>query len=549
MTTGAQPESRGQKLLDLVVVGAGVSGIHAVHRALQRGWRVRAFEAGSSVGGAWYWNRYPGCRVDIEGFEYSYSFSEELQQEWTWSERYPSQPEVERYLNHVCDRFGLRSHFTFGTRVESAHFDDVGHCWTLSTDRGETVRARTLIMATGTYSQPYRPQFEGLDDFKGLQLRSSSWPKEPVDFTGKRVGLIGTGASGVQITPIVAKQAAHLSVFQRTAVYTVPLRNHPADAQRTREIKADYAPTREAERVSAIGFTHLHSRPAPPVTRSALEVSNEERRRIYEDCWASGGLCFYYTFTDLLTDPAANRTLEAFFKEKIRSRVSDPRIAELLTPRAEEPALTKRLAGDTGYCEAMERPNVELVDLRAEPIRRFTAGGIVVGEREIPLDIIIFATGFDFGTGAFSRIDIRGRGGRRLVDEWAHGVRTFLGMMTHGYPNLFWVAGPGSLFYNPMLNAQYQVQQIERFLDGRENADDLVEATAEAVAEWTALHNSIAESTLFTQGNNYFVGGNVPGKPREVPLFLGGFPLYVEHCDAAARERSCFVAQRRASAA
>ena len=547
MNSKAQAQPRASELLDLVVVGAGVSGIYSVYRARQRGWSVRAFEAGTGVGGAWYWNRYPGCRVDIEGFEYSYSFSKDLQQEWTWSERYPSQPEVERYLNHVCDRFDLRSSFTFRTRIESVHFDDTSRTWTLRTDGGETVRARVVVLATGIYSQPNRPHFAGLDDFTGRKLYSSSWPREPVDFSGQRVALIGTGASGIQITPLVARQAAHLSVLQRTAVYTVPLRNGPADPERTREIKADYEDTRHAQWESDIGFTHLHSRPAPLVTRSALSMSDEERMRIYEDRWASGGLSYYYTFTDLLTDPDANRTLEIFFKDKIRSRVSDPRIAELLTPRS-EPVLTKRLAGDTGYLETMERPNVELVDLRAEPIRRFTANGIVVGERELPLDAVIFATGFDFGTGAFARIDIRGRGGRRLVEDWAQGVRTFLGMMTHGYPNLFWIAGPSCPFYNPMLNAQYQFAQIERFLDGRADADEPVEATAEAVAEWTTLHNSIGDMTLFMKGDNYFVGANVQGKPREIPLFLGGFQLYKERCDTAARDRSCFVAVPRVSA-
>lgn len=548
MTRISQTRAGAPQTLDMVVVGAGVSGLYSVHRAVQRGWTVRAFEAGTGIGGAWYWNRYPGCRVDIEGFEYSYSFSKELQQEWTWTERYPSQPEVERYLNHVCDRFELRPHFTFRTRVEAVQFDDTERCWILRTEGGETVRARTVVLATGIYSQPNRQHFAGLDDFKGRQLFSSRWPREAVDFSGQRVGLIGTGASGVQITPIVARQAAHLSVLQRTAVYTVPLRNGPADPERTREIKADYDVTRSAQWWSDLGFTHLHSRPAPPVTQSALSIDDAERRRIYEDRWASGGLAYYYTFTDLLTDPEANRTLEEFFKEKIRSRVSDPRIAELLTPRA-EPALTKRLAGDTGYLETMERPNVDLVDLRAEPIRHFTSSGIVVGDREIPLDTVIFATGFDFGTGAFARIDIRGRGGRRLADDWSHGVRTFLGMMTHGFPNLFWIAGPSCPFYNPMLNAQYQFAQIERFLDGRPDVDDLVEATPEAVAEWTALHNSIGESTLFMKGNNYFVGANVEGKRREIPMFLGGFQLYKERCDAAARDRSCFVAAPRVSAA
>lgn len=533
---------------DLIIVGAGVSGIYAIRHALQRGWSVRCYEAGSGVGGTWYWNRYPGCRVDIEGAEYSYSFSEELQQDWTWSERYPSQPEVERYCKHVCERFGLLPHITFNTRIDAAHFDEADRVWIVRTDSGARVRARVVVMAAGLYSQPYRPSFAGLDDFEGQKIYSSRWPERPVDFTGKRVGLLGTGASGVQLAPIIAAQAGHLSVLQRTATYTVPLRNLPLDEGQARRLKANYPALREAERVSGIGFTHLHMRPTPPPSLSALAVSDEERLRIYEDRWASGGLSFYYTFIDLLSDETANRTLERFLKDKIRTRVSDPEIARKLTPGPEEPVMTKRLTGDTGYCEAMERANVELVDLRAEPIRRFTRKGLIVGEREIALDIIVFATGFDFGTGALARIDIRGRGGRALKDHWEQGVRTYLGMMSHGFPNLFWISGPGCPFYNPMLLAQYQFAQIERFLDGREDAQEPLEATAEAEAEWTALHHSIAEQTLFLKGQNYFVGANIPGKRRESSLFLGGFPLYVEHCDRAASKREGFVGAPRAAA-
>ncbi len=528
------------KILDVVVIGAGLSGIYAVHGARQRGWTVRAFEAGSGVGGAWFWNRYPGCRVDIEGVEFSYAFSDELQQEWTWSERYPSQPEVERYLNHVCDRFDLRQHITFNTRVKSVHFDEDRCYWQLSTEAGETVLAHRVILATGLYSQPHRPPFKGLDSFEGRQLFTSNWPSDAVSFAGKRVGLIGTGASGIQIAPIIAREAAQLSVLQRTAVYTVPLRNGPADPQRMREIKTNYSALRKAEADSALGFTHLHSRVAPPVTQSALEVSDEERRRIYEDRWNSGGLCFYYTFTDLLSDEKANNTLAAFFEEKIRSRVSDPKIAKLLTPR-DQPAMTKRLAGDTGYLETMERDNVELVDLRAEPIQTFTPNGIIVGDREIALDIIVFATGFDFGTGAMAQLDIRGRDGRCLREAWSDGVCTYLGLMAPKFPNLFWISGPGCPFYNPMLLAQYQFAQIERFVDQHAESGEPVEATEAAAAEWTELHNSIGNSTLFTKGDNYFIGGNIAGKPREVPLFLGGFQVYSEHCDKAAHTPGQFV--------
>ena len=547
MATQIESSSRPARHYDLVVVGAGISGLYAIHRALKRGWSVRAFEAGSGVGGTWYWNRYPGCRVDIEGFEYSYSFSEELQQEWEWSERYPPQAELERYCNHVCDRFGLRPHIAFDTRVAAAHFDEATQRWLVRTDRGEVVSARLLVMATGIYSEPYCPPFEGLDDFAGLQLQSSRWPREPQDFSGKRVGIIGTGASGVQLTPILAKEAARLTVFQRTASYTVPLQNRKADPALSREIKANYAALREAERVSGAGFTTVHQRPVPPPSISALEVSDEERRRVYEDRWASGGLCFYHAFTDLLTDERANRTLEVFFKDKIRSRVNNPAVADKLTPRM-NPVLTKRLAGDTGYCEAFDRDNVDLVDLRAEPIRRFTKTGLVVGEREVPLDVIIFATGFDLGTGAMAKIDIRGRDGLALNEHWAQGIRTYLGMMSHGFPNLFWLFGPGCPFYNPVLLAEYQVEQIERFLDGRADPDEPIEASAQAEAEWSALSNAIAEMTLFTKGQNYYMGDNIPGKPRVVTVFLGGFPLYVEHCDRAVATRSGFLSRTLATA-
>jgi cation diffusion facilitator CzcD-associated flavoprotein CzcO len=531
---GANPPA-----FDMVVVGAGISGLISIHRARQRGWSVCCFEAGSGVGGTWYWNRYPGCRVDIESFEYSYSFSEDLQQEWTWSERYAPQPELERYLNHVADRFGLREHIRFDTRIAAAHWNAQTQRWTVRSDGGHTVSARLLVMATGTYSDPYRPHIEGIEQFRGLQLQSSRWPREPVEFRGKRVGIIGTGATGVQLTPILAQQADRLTVFQRTASYTVPLQNHAADPEWSRERKKTYAELREAQRVSSAGFTTVHSKPVPPPVRSALEVSEAERRRVYEERWSSGGLSFYHAFTDLLTSEPANRTLEAFFREKIRSRVKDPEVARKLTP-VHNPALTKRLAGDTRYCETFDRDNVELVDLRAEPIRRFTATGLVVGDREVPLDIIIFATGFDLATGAMGKIDIRGRDGRVLKDEWKDGIRTYLGMMSHGYPNLFWLFGPGSPFYNPVLLAQYQVEQIERFVDALPRGQGCVEATAAAQAEWSQLTQDIGAMTLFTKGQNYYMGDNIPGKPREVTLFLGGFPMYCEHCEAAATSRKGF---------
>jgi len=539
-TSAADSSGRSAPAFDVVVIGTGFCGLYMIHRARQRGWRVRAFETGSGVGGTWYWNRYPGCRVDIEGFEYSYSFSKELEQEWEWSERYPPQPELERYCNHVADRFGLREDIQFDTRVTAAHYDESTRHWTVVTDRGESVTARVVVAATGTYSDPYRPDFEGADEFQGLKLQSSRWPREPVNFEGKRVGIIGTGASGVQLTPILARQAKQLTVFQRTASYTVPLQNHKADAEDTRTRKATYEVLRDAQWASGAGFTTVHSKPVPPPTRKVFEVSDEERTRVYEERWASGGLSFYHAFVDLLVDEKANRTLEVFMNDKIRSRVKNPDVARKLTP-TQNPVLTKRLAGDTGYCEAFDRDNVELVDLRAEPIQKFTRTGLVVGDREVPLDVIIFATGFDLGTGAMSRIDIRGRDGRSLKDEWSQGIKTYLGMMAHGFPNLFWLFGPGSPFYNPVLLAEYQVEQIEKFLDGCEGPDDVVEATPAAEKEWSDLTNAIANMTLFTKGKNYYMGDNIPGKPRAATLFLGGFQLYAQTCEKAVTTREGLV--------
>lgn len=418
---------------DVVVIGAGVSGIYFIHLARQRGWTVQCFEAGSGVGGTWYWNRYPGCRVDVESLEYSYSFSEELQQEWSWAERYAGQPEVERYCNHVVDRFGLRPHICFNSRLEAAHFDEAIGRWTVRTDTGEAVIARFLIMATGAQSAPVPPSFQRLQEFRGTQLQTSLWPREQPPLAGKRVGVIGTGASGVQVIQTIAPEVAHLTVFQRTAAYSVPLRNALMDPEHLRQVKSRYADLRKALAESFAGTTTLHSQIDPPPTRSALEVSAEEREREYEDRWASGGLCFYNAFTHLLLDEKANATLDNFLREKLRMRVRKPDLAEKLTPRG-YPVLTRRLAGDTGYYEVFNRDNVELVDLNAEPVRHFTPSGIVVGEREISLDVVVFATGFDTSTGALSRIDIRGRGGRTMKDEFARGQWTFFGADGCGLP-------------------------------------------------------------------------------------------------------------------
>lgn len=519
---------------DVVVVGAGFAGMYTIHRLRQMGLSVQCFEAGGDVGGTWYWNVYPGCRVDIESFEYSYSFSDELQQEWKWSERYASQPELLRYCRHVAERFDLRRSIRFDTRITQAHFDEASGHWRVATQHGDTVTAQFCIFATGLISEPHMPHFDGLEDFRGDKYLSSRWPREPVDFSGKRVGIIGTGASGVQMIPIVARQAQHLSVFQRTPTFTVPLQNKPMDPDLEREMKARYRKLREMQFDSMAGFTLVHSQPLPPPTRSALELDDEARLREYENRWASGGLCFYYTFTDVLVDQAANDTLSEFFRHKIRARVRNPEVAEKLVP--EHPALTRRLAADTGYQETYDRDNVSLIDLRVEPIDRFTAEGLRVGQRVVELDAIVFATGFDIQTGAMDKIDIRGCSGRTLKQHWGDGLRSYLGMTGAGFPNLFWLNGPGSPFFNPILLAEYQVDWIARLLeDMRTRGRQVLEASSEAETDWVNLTNQIGDMTLFSKTKNYYMGDNIPGKPRSVLFWLGGFPAYREQCEAAAQ--------------
>lgn len=525
---------------DVVVIGAGVSGMHFIHLARQRGWSVQCYETGAGVGGTWFWNRYPGCRVDIESLEYSYSFSDELQQEWEWSERYAAQPELERYCNHVADRFDLRPHIRFNTRVTAVHFEEhTGH-WAVRTESGETVGARFVIVATGFASDPVRPDFEGLDDFRGTKLQTSLWPRERPSLSAKRVGVIGTGASGVQVIQTIAPQVGRLTVLQRTAAYSVPLQNRPMDPQHQREVKARYPELRKAQAASFAGFTRLHSQIEAPPSRSALEVSPEERQREFENRWASGGLCLYNAYTDLLLDEKANSTVDRFLREKLRARVSKPGVADKLTPHG-QPALTRRLAGDTGYCETFDRDNVDLVDLREEPIRRFTADGIIVGEREIALDVVIFATGFDVGTGAISRIDVRGRSGRHLHDEWSRGFATHLGLTCAGFPNMFCLVGAGAPFYVPILLAEYQAGWIVRCIEQMERRGaHTVEPTAEAVEAWTRFHDSVTDATLFPKGQNYYMGDNIAGKPRRSVFFWGGYPLYVQQCEAALERIECF---------
>ncbi len=520
---------------EVVIVGAGFAGLHMLYRARKKGLSVRLYEAGSGVGGTWYWNRYPGARVDIESMEYSYSFSEEVQQEWKWTERYSPQPELVRYAEFVADKFDLKRDIQFDSRVASAVFDEQTARWEIRLQSGEQVRARFCIMATGLLSAPNKPKIEGIESFAGPQPQTSLWPKEGVALEGKRVVVIGTGSSAVQAIPEIAKVASHLTVLQRTPAYAIPARNHAIDDVYQDKIKADYTGLREIEKNAFGGFVSLSFMDRPVPTKSALEVDEEERIAEYDTRWAAGGLSFYATFTDLLFSKDANETLADYVKAKIRERVKDPETAEKLIPK-DYPILTKRLCADTNYYETYNRENVTLVDLRMNPIERITPAGVVAGGTLHECDVIVWATGFDAMSGALDRVDIRGRGGRRLKDHWSEGLRTFLGLMCAGFPNMVYMNGPGSpsAFFHPILLGEYQGEWIEQVIDDL-GADPraTLEPRAESEDEWQRHSDELASLSLFPAAKSWYMGDNIPGKPRRMLVYLGSFASYRQHCEEA----------------
>jgi cyclohexanone monooxygenase len=522
---------------DVVIVGAGVAGLYALHHLRGRGLNVRLYEAASGVGGTWFWNRYPGARVDIDSLEYSYSFSEELQQEWEWSERYASQAELLRYLNHVADRFDLTRSITFDTRIQSATYDEASSQWVVETNNGETVRARYCVMATGFLSAPNKPDVPGLDNFKGQQYHTAFWPHEGVDFTGLRVAVVGTGSSGVQSIPIIAEQAAHLTVFQRTPPFSVPLLNCPMPEEYQKRVKLHYAEWRRKQRYESFGgWMSVNYEAAPLITELAMDQTSEARRALYEDRWKSGGLAFFMVYPDIFYNRAANETLAEFLREKIRERINDPELAELLVPK-DYPVLTKRLCCDNGYYETYNRDNVKLVDVRSKPIESVVETGIRVGGIDHEFDAIVWATGFDALTGALTRMTIRGRDGRLLNDHWADGPRTALGMMSAGFPNLFFLNGPGSPSptYHPILLGEEQVDWVGdciAYLD-RHNLAGL-EPTPEVEQEWIDHSTESVNQTLFPLAASWYMGANIPGKPRKAHCYFGGVQTYRERCASVA---------------
>ena len=522
--------------LDVLIVGAGFAGLYALHKMRGMGLTALAFEAAPSVGGTWYANRYPGARVDIQSLDYSFSFSEELQQEWHWTERYASQPELLRYANHVADRFGLRDSIRLNTRVTAAHFDDAAERWRVKTEEDERAwTARFLIMASGPLSSPNTPAFEGLASLSGLVLHSAAWPHEPVDFTGSRVAVVGTGSSAVQIIPSVAPQAESLIVFQRTATYAVPAHNGPLDLAQEARIKADYAGYRARNRLTRIGFNSE----VPPNPQSALQASAQELEATFEQRWRIGGFSYLGAFSDLMTDPRANALAAEFVRCKIRQIVTDPVTAEMLCPK--QAIGCKRLCVDSlGYYEAFNRPNVKLVDVSQHPIEAITPDGLMAGGRDYQFDTLVLATGFDAVTGTLMRMDLRGRGGLRIRDKWRDGPLNYLGLTVAGFPNLFNIAGAGSTsaFTSVVLSIEHHVDWIADCIGWLDkNSRATIEATAKAEADWVAFVNHVAMKTVFLSCNSWYLGANIPGKPRMFMPLACGFPAYAERCSQVAQQR------------
>jgi cyclohexanone monooxygenase len=532
-------DAPGSESYDVVVVGAGFAGMYMLHRLRGQGFSVRVYEQGGDVGGTWYWNRYPGARCDVESMQYSYSFSDELQQEWNWSERYAPQPEILRYANHVADRFNLRSDIQLNTRVDRAAFDESANSWQVATSDGKTVIAKYVVLATGCLSNARMPDIKGLKDFKGRIYHTGHWPHERIDFTGQRVGVIGTGSSAIQSVPVIAEQASHLTVFQRTANFSIPARNASLALEEREAFRANYPEIRRFAREEARNgiYTEMPD-------RGALDDGDNQRRAKYEQRWAHGGLTFMSVYNNLALDKAANDTAANFVREKIAEIVKDPQTAKLLQPN-NHPIGSKRICIDTDYFAAFNRPNVTLVDIKSNPIEEITANAVRIGAKDYEVDALVLATGFDAMTGSVAKIDIRGRNGQTLNQKWAEGPKTYLGLMSVGFPNLFIITGPGSpsVLSNMIVSIEQHVDWIADCIGTmRDRGLATMEAKQDAEDAWVDHVNEVAQTTLYPQANSWYMGANIPGKPQIFMPYIGGVGVYRQICnDVAAKGYEGFV--------
>ena len=523
---------------DAVIVGAGFTGLYMLHVLRQKGFTARLVDAASGVGGTWYWNRYPGARCDIESMQYSFQFSEELQQEWEWTERYASQPEILAYIEHVADRFDLTRDIQFDTRVEAATWDENTGEWTVETDRGQALHARYFIMGVGCLSAPIKPTFEGEADFTGETYQTSIWPKEPVDFKGKRVGIIGVGSSAIQAGPLIAEEAEHVYIYQRTPNYVVPSQNRPLTPEEVRDIKSDYKGFRAKAYAGLTAFLFERH------DQSVFDLSPDERRARFDDYWNIGGLPFLGAFNDILFNDNANQACIDYWRSRIEEIIDDPKLVDLLTP--DEEFGCKRLCSGTGFYEMFNRDNVTLVDVRGTGIERFTPTGLRAEGVDYNLDTIIFATGFDAMTGSVTRIRITGKGGQTIQQKWAEGPKTYLGLMISGFPNMFNMvsAGSPSVLATMVTAAEQHGDWVGECLDHmRETGKTVIEATPEAEAEWTAEVKRAGDASLRTNCDSWYVGSNIEGKARAFAPYIGGWPPYVARCNAetASKYENCVL--------
>ncbi|HEX7923644.1 MAG TPA: NAD(P)/FAD-dependent oxidoreductase [Bradyrhizobium sp.] len=523
--------ARATTKLDAVVVGAGVAGLYQLFRLREQGLSVKAIDAGSSVGGTWYWNRYPGARFDSEGHTYQYLFSEELYKGWSWSERFPGQPEIERWLNYVADRLDLRKDIQFGTTVRSAHFNEATQRWHVTTDKGEVIDAQFLVTCCGMLSAPH-VSFPGQETFKGELFHTARWPKGPIELAGKRVGVVGNGATGIQVIQSIAGEVGHLKVFIRTPQYIIPMKNPKWDAADAEAYKSKFKFLTERLPKTFTGFEF-------DFEHAWADLTPQQRRQVIEDCWNDGSLKLWVSsFAELFFDEAINAEITEFVREKMRERIKDPKLCEQLIP-SDYGFGTHRVPLESNFLEAFHRPNVEIVSVKSNPIARITPDGIQTADGTVhEFDVIILATGFDAGTGALTRIDIRGREGRSLKDDWGRDIRTTMGLQVHGYPNLFTTAvplAPSAALCNMTTCLQQQVEWIAdciKYLRGKNL--NVIEPTRDTEDQWVAHHDETANATLIAKTNSWYLGSNVAGKPRRVLSYCGGVGTYRQKCDEVA---------------